>query len=186
MEINKILRTSATMLQLKNIEEIFRNVDTINDVDNEDLELLLNCINLVCNTIATDYINIVDSNTVNNTGLVKWKDISNSPIYKIIKVKNCYGQTIPFVVTQDGLECEKGTIKIIYTKFPKEYSYNEQIKEFNSLLTERIFAMGVVSEFLFIKGNSDDASVWEDRFKNSMRNIVRTQKEVKLPKRRWW
>ncbi len=187
MEVNKIIKISSTMLQLKEIEEIFRNVDIINDVDNDDLELLLNCVNLVCNTIATDYINLTKSVNVDNTsGVVAWKDISENQIYKILKVKNCYGQTIPFRAISDGVECEKGNVKIIYSYFPKDYEYNTEIIEFNSSLTERIFAMGVVSEYLFIRGNSNDASIWEDRFKNAMRNVVRTQKEIVLPKRRWW
>ena len=187
MEVNKILRLSATMLQLSDIEEIFNNVNVIEDVDNEDLRLLLNCFNLVSNSIATDYINLTKSiSVVNDTGLIEWSKIGDEQIYKVIKVKDSFGHKISFKITASGIVCEKGNVTVVYCYFPKEYTYNSIMNDFTNELTERIFAMGVVSEYLFIKGNSNDASIWEDRFKNAMKNVVRVRKEIILPKRRWW
>ena len=187
MEVNKILKLCATFLQLKNLDKVIDNSEYLLENDNEDLMLLLESLNLVTNLIATDYMNLIQSKKLKNTsGKVKFSDIHSGSIYKIIKVKNCYGENIPFRTIADGIECSTGDIVVTYSYFPKYYSYNDNIDEFGMGLTERVFAFGVVSEYLFIKGNSDDASVWEDRFKNGMRNIVRHRHEVVMPKRRWW
>ncbi len=175
------------MLQLKDIEEIFRYNDKIEDFDNDDLELLVSCVNLVCNAIATDYIPLVSSRKVNNdTGCIPYNNIADRQIYKILKVLDGFGDKINYKITGEGIECAKGNCEIIYSYFPKDYSCNDRIEDFWSDLTERVFAMGVVSEYLYIRGNSDDASMWESRFKTTMRNIVRPRQEVVMHKRRWW
>ena len=187
MEVNKILKLSATLLQLNGLDEIIDNSEFLRENDNDDLKLLMKSINLVTNLIATDYINLTKTKKVNNrSGIVKFKDLADEAIYKIIKVKNVFGENIPFKITSDGIDCLQGSVVVTYSYFPKEYSYNDNIDVFDMGLTERVVAFGVVSEYLFIKGNSDDASVWEDRFKNGMRPIVRHRHEVVMPKRRWW
>ncbi|MBE5734876.1 MAG: hypothetical protein E7361_00260 [Clostridiales bacterium] len=187
MEVNKILKLSATMLQMKDVEEVFRYNETIEEFQNDDLELLVSCVNLVCSAIATDYIPLTRTKVVdNNKGVVSFAEITDRQIYKVLKVLDNYGQKMPFKITSEGIECGKGNVEIIFSCFPKDYSYNDVIDDFYADLTERVVAMGVVSEYLYIRGNSDDASIWESRFKTAMRNIVRPRKEVVLHKRRWW
>ena len=52
-------------------------------------------------------------------------------------------------------------------------------------MNKYIFAMGVFAEYLYIKGNIDDAYMWDKRFKNSMINIVRPRRNITIPERRW-
>ena len=187
MEVNKILKLCATMLQLKDLEDCMRNPEFISENDNADLTLLMDAVNLVCNTISTDYINLTKTKIVENkSGEISFAELGEDAIYKIIKVKNMFGERVLFKVTTTGIKCDTGKLSITYSYYPREYTYGEIIDVFKSEMSERVFAMGVVSEFLFIRGNADDASIWEDRFKNAMRNIVRHRQEVVLPKRRWW
>lgn len=175
------------MLQLKDISLILDNSEYLQECENKELNLLKDCVNLVCNAIACDYINVTKSKLVNNIrGEIAYNDITNDRIYKILKVKNVYGDRIPFRITDNGIECDKGNVSITYSYFPKEYGFDDVIDVFKTKITERVFAFGVCSEYLYILGNSDDASIFEDRFKNAMRNIVRKQNEIVMPKRRWW
>ena len=187
MEVKQILKMCATMLQLKDIGLILDSSEYLDECENKDLNLLKDCVNLVCNTIACDYINAIKSKLIDNkTGEINFSDISEDRIYKILKVKNVYGDRVPFTITTNGIICDKGSLSITYSYFPREYGFNDQIDVFKTRITERVFAFGVCSEYLYILGNSDDASIFEDRFKNAMRNIVRKQNEIIMPKRRWW
>ena len=187
MEVKKILKLCATLLQMKDMIEIIENSEYLNENDNEELKLLLSCINLTNNAIATDYIELTKTKLIkNSTGTISFSELSSDPIYKIIKIKNAFGEKVNFKINANELICPKGSLSITYSYFPKEYGYSDIIDEFKSKITERVFAFGVLSEYLFIKGNFDDASIWEDRFKNAMRNVVRNRHEVVMPRRRWW
>ena len=175
------------MLQLKDIEDIMKSATTIEEVRNDDLDLLINCVNLVSNAIATDYIPLVKTKNINNaTGTIDFAKIASEPIYKILRIKDRFGEKVPYKIVSDGIVCQKGDVEVVYSYFPSECGVNDIIDDFHTDLTERVFAMGVVSEFLFIRGNSDDAAIWEGRFKTAMRNIIMPRKEVVMHKRRWW
>lgn len=187
MEVNKIIKQSVTMLQLKELEDILRSTTTIEEVENDDMELLINCINLVCNSIATDYIPLTKTKRVINvSGIIPLQGFAKEQLYKILRITDSYGQKLHFKIIAGGIVCAKGDVDITYSYFPREYTFNDTIDEFCVDLTERVVSMGVVSEYLFIRGNGDDASIWEDRFKNAMRSIMRPRREVAMPKRRWW
>jgi len=187
MEVKRILKLSASMLQLHDIEDIVDRVEMLEDVDNVDLKLLLNCVNLINDTIATDYINLKETlNITNISGRLKYKDLTDKHIYKIISVKDAFDNGLAFKADMNGITCPTGDIKITYSYFPKTVGFNDEINCYGCSLTERVFAFGVVSEYLFIKFNYDDAAIWDDRFKNAMKNIVRHRKEIIMPKRRWW
>ncbi len=186
MKVNEVLRLSSIMLQLYDIEDVLKHTNILVDVDNTDLKLLLSCINLACNTIATDYINLVEKKeVVCDDGFVPFQSISDNQIYKILSVKDSFGHKIPFRISSNGIEIESGRVQIVYSYFPAEVNYNDDVANFAGL-TERVLAYGVASEYLFIKGNFDDAAIWDDRFKNALRALVRTKHEVVMPKRRWW
>lgn len=187
MEVKKILKLCSSLLQLYDIEEILERADVLQDVDNDDLKLLLNCVNLINDTIATDYINLKETKIINNiNGKISFLDISNKNIYKIISVKDSFGNRLNFKLEADGIDCPKGIVKVCYSYFPENVNFNDSINCYSTTLTERVFAFGVVSEYLFIKCNYDDATIWDDRFKNAMKNIVRHRREIVMPKRRWW
>ncbi len=187
IEVNKVLKLSATMLQLKDIENILSSSSQLSEVGNDDLELLLSCLNLVCEQIASDYIHLISKkNVVTTNGFIPWSAFDGIQLYKIVKVKDSKGESLNFKIVADGIVCNSDNVQVVYSYFPQEYNFNEFISDFNCSVDERILALGVCFEYLFIKGNSTDAQIWESRFTNAMKNIVAKRKEVVLPKRRWW
>ena len=53
-------------------------------------------------------------------------------------------------------------------------------------LSARVYAYGVASEFLLVDGVSEDAEIWEERFKESLFVLSRKRGEHKLPARSWF
>ena len=48
-----------------------------------------------------------------------------------------------------------------------------------------LFALGVVAEYLFIKGDIEEAYTWDKKFKQSLMGVLRFKRSLVLPKRRW-
>ena len=188
MKVNNILKTSAIMLQLSGVEQVLKTCDEVTEVKNKDLELLKDCVNIVCNSIATDYLPLTERRLIKvSNSKLKWVDLSDKQIFKILSVKDNYGCKLRYKIVGDGIEVDcSGYISIVFSYFPAEYTYNDTIDIFGCNITERVFAMGVVAEYLFIVGNSDDAVVWQDRYAKAMQSAMRNSKEVIMPKRRWW
>ena len=62
---------------------------------------------------------------------------------------------------------------------------NDSVDYFGKL-SELLFAYAVTAEYLFLKGQIDDAYMWDKRFKSSILSIQRPTKNIVMPKRRWW
>ena len=52
-------------------------------------------------------------------------------------------------------------------------------------LSARVLAYGTASEYLLVEGLSEDAEIWEDRFKRSLFMLSRKKGEHIMPRRRW-
>lgn len=76
-------------------------------------------------------------------------------------------------------------VKIRYTYEPDVLTKTSVISNYGGKLPKRVLAYGVAMEFSFISSLSDEAYIWEARYKDSLKNIVRKKHEVKLPVRRW-
>ena len=62
---------------------------------------------------------------------------------------------------------------------------NDEFDFYNGL-SARIFAYGIASEYFLSDGLSEDAEIWEERFKESLFVLSRKRSETKLPKRKWF
>ena len=74
---------------------------------------------------------------------------------------------------------------IEYSYFPSEVSIDSDINYYTKVNT-LTFAMGVVGEYLFLKGNIDEGAIWDKRFKQSLFSCVRPKRSIVMPKRRWY
>ncbi len=151
-----------------------------------DKKLLVKCVNFINNMIATEYFPLTDVVEVRNTsGVIPFSDVSTNTIFDVIEIVDNFGQKVQFKITDKGIETAKGKLKIRYNYLPNEVDYLSNITCYPIKINSRIFAYGVVGEYLFIKGNFDDGEVWDNRFKNSMLSIQRKRKEIVMRKRRW-
>lgn len=172
--------------KLIGLNDMVQYLNGKNDVcDEEELSDLLVAINMAINNISANYINVCKRVSVSSVnGQIKFSKLSDKSIIQIKKVlKN--NLPIKFKVHSDGIEVDNGKYEVVYSFFPDSVYLKDEIDYFPQL-NELLLAYAVVAEYLFLKGQIDDAYVWDKRFKALMLSIQRPTRNITLPKRRWW
>ena len=185
MVVKNIIKNVAKVLFR---DDLVQAVDSISPTSEQtsDINFILMCLNFVNNTIATDYINLESEVEVdNNSGLIPFSSICQDNILDVVCVKDLFGNKLKFKVLHNGVEAPKGRVKIKYAYFPDELKLSDSFTYYNTHLTERIITYGVLSEYFYIKGNFDDASLWDSRFKQALLSSTRKLRNIVMPKREW-
>ena len=158
----------------------------LNESQKEELQTILMCVNMVNNIIATDYLKLKETITLENvSGKILFSDITNKKILDIVKICDTFGNSLKYKMDYDGVLTKKGKVVLTYAFFPNTMDINDEL-DFKIHINERIFTYGVLAEYYFFKGNFDDASIWDIRFKQALQTSIRKQGEIRLPKRGWF
>lgn len=185
MTVKEILTNVAYLLDDTKLITAIES-DTFSGNTLTDRNLLVKCVNYINNIIATEYFHVEDEVEVYNyTGVVGYKEISSKTIFDIVEVRSSFDNKINFKILPNGVETKKGKLKIKYLYMPEEVGYDDKITCYPTKMNERIFAYGVASEFLFIKGNFDEGDIWDTRFKNGLASLRHNHREMIMPNRRW-
>lgn len=183
MKVSEIVKETAKILNLKEV------IDSINEneTDNEELQCMLMAVNFVNNNIASNYIELIGEKEVyaNNTGVIAFKDICKNGIIEIKSITSKRdGDNVSFTIKSDGVHVDSGEYVINFSYFPVELSFDDEINYYTKM-NVNLFAMGVVSEYLFLKGDIEEAHAWDKKFKQSLMGVLRFKRSLVLPKRRW-
>jgi len=179
---------------IKKVAALTNNIELVNAIENnnftpeqqEEINLLVDCVNLTNSNIAANYIKIFNIKKINNNkGTISFSSISTDLIYEVVSVKDSSGKDVNFTITPSGIITKTGEVSIRYSYFPKDVEFSSVITNYPTKISERNFVFGVISEYLYVKGVFDEALVWEERFKNEMQSLVRTQKSIVTKSRRW-
>jgi len=155
--------------------------------ENKEINLIVNSINLTQQKIATNYVNLYDTVKVTNTSdLLSYSKITSKHIFNIISVKNSIGEKLHFVAQPTGIVTNKGVIVIKYSYFPNDVTVSDNMTCFETQVNERIFVYGALSEYLFVKGNFDEAQMWEEKFNNELKQFQISKKDYANLKPRSW
>lgn len=187
MLVKNIIKKSAEFLGLKNVQKYLNNEIEITDEISEELDTFLLAINLVNNNIASSYIELVGNVEISsdNNGKILYSEISNNPIIEIKNVSTKHGDNVGYKLFPDYIKLDyNNAVNIEYTYFPNEVTIEDEINYYLKL-NELNFAVGVVGEYLYIKGIIDDASTWDKRFKQNMFNLIRPKRNLIMPTRGW-
>lgn len=152
--------------------------------ESKKVNTFLKCLNLVQNEVACEYIPLEKiEDVVASDFKVDYSKLSKKPI-AIVWAKDKLGRNIRFKAFSDYMMIFSSRAKIKYYYMPQEInSLENDITEV--LLPMRIYAYGVAREYFLLQNLSDDADVWEVRFKDSLSVFARKKKDVKMPCRRW-
>ena len=186
MLVKEILKISADFLELKNVKKYLNSEVEISDEIEEEINNLLLGLNMVNNTIAASYIDLNGIKKIDtNNKVIPFSDISQKSIIEIKSVESIAGNLLGFKIMPDGLLVDTaGSCVVKYTYFPDRLELDSEINYYLKL-NEITVAMGVVGEYLYIKGVLDDAYMWDKRFKSAMFNLLRPKRNIVMPARRW-
>ena len=189
MEIVNILKNACVFLQKDELLEIteFGGEEDSTEKQQKEVSMLLRCLNLVYNEIATAYIPLIATETISTSnGEVKLDNFSKK-VLDIRRIEDKYRFRVNYKLYPDKIFINQGgEYKITYSYQPEELeSLEDDMESFSEKLTERVISYGVAMEYSFISGLHDDASVWEKRFKDGLLIATRKKSGMRLPSRRW-
>ena len=111
--------------------------------------------------MASSYLELTQVVSVvpDKNNLISFKSISENSIIEIKKVTHTSGSEIKFKVTPSGVVLDENTRCLIeFSHFPSRVDYNSEIDYYISL-NDITFAIGVVAEYLYIRGNIDEIHI---------------------------
>ncbi|MDD4110358.1 MAG: hypothetical protein PHS54_02265 [Clostridia bacterium] len=188
MEIINIIKNTCVFLQKDELLETTElgGEETSTEAQQREISLLLRCLNLVYNSIATDYIPLIKTEIIMPiNGEILFTSLSEK-ILDIKRIEDKYGLRLNYKLYPDRILTIDGEVTINYSYEPEELEdLTSTMESFSEKLTERVIAYGVAMEYSFISGLHDDASIWEKRFKDSLQIASRKKAEMRLPSRRW-
>lgn len=188
MNVKEIIKLACTYLQLNDLLEtnVLGGVKIATDYQNQQIDLLLQCVNLTSSVIASDYIRLYKTKAfTTQDGILQYSQIGPETINQIHSVKNKKGDVLVFKTFSDYLKTAKGDIFVNYSYLPEPVLLNDSITDFNIKISTRVFSYGVASEYSFIKSVYDDANIWENRFKTALMMAGSKKSGIKIAPRRW-
>ncbi|MDE6583090.1 MAG: hypothetical protein K2K31_00350 [Clostridia bacterium] len=183
MTVKEIIKLVCEFVGEREILSKLDDVDaTFTDYEQEKLDVLVKCFNLVNQEIATDYIPLLLKEEVSEEKIL-FSSLSKT-LVNVYEVKNRFGMNLKFKLFSDYVEVESVPKSIIYSFLPENLTLND-IVDCNPRINARVYAYGIASEFLLIYGISENAEIWEDRFKTSLFILNKKNGKCVLPKRSW-
>lgn len=186
MTVKEILKLVCSFVGEKDILNKFETGDSdFTAREEQKVGSMVKCFNLVMQEIASDYLPQLTKEEINvENSILNFSDLSKF-VVNIYEIKNRFGMNLKFRLFSNYVEIEGKAKTIVYSYLPDEKSLEDEV-EFSCGLTARVVAYGIASEFLLIEGISEDAEIWEERFKESLFVLSRKRGEHVLPKRTWF
>lgn len=192
MEIKEILKTSILFLnKTELLQDIYfvENTNSFSDTENQkQINLLVDCLNLVYQEITTEYFPLVcEEEVVLEDGKLEYTKLSKT-LNSIISAKTNNGYKIKFSVFPDHAKFETSSnkVKVKYSYERDDITIDDiDIETFGGKISKRLLAYGIAMEYCFISSLSDEALIWENRYKDCLKNMLRKRHDITLPKRRW-
>ncbi|MBP3431684.1 MAG: hypothetical protein J6K39_02390 [Clostridia bacterium] len=184
MTVKEIIKLVCEFVGESEIFSKFSQDSTLNEVEQEKVDRMLRCFNLVNQEIASDYLPFLTKENVEMKGdIINFADLSKR-LVNIYEVRNRFGMSLKFKLFPNYVEVAGKAKSVTYSFLPDEKGLEDDV-EMMCGLSERVYAYGIASEYLLIDGVSEDAEIWESRFKESLFMLSRRRGEHILPKRRW-
>jgi len=184
-KIKEIVTLAAFYLQeeeilgLPQMQDDFQGVPT----DDEALDKLLRCVNLVRSEIASDYYPLLTSENIN---CIDGRVDPVSLQKRIIDVKRITqnGKAVQFKVYPDTVKTAAGEVEIEYSYLPEDEGLDGDAG-FSDKIAARVIAYGAAAEYCLITGLFEEAVIWEKRFKDSLFVSQRKKSEIRVKPRKW-
>lgn len=182
MKLKEILKLVCEFVGEKEMFSKLENSTELSAKEKEKFERMVRCFNLVNQEIASEYIPYLCKENVSGS-IINFSQLSKKVI-NIFQVKGKFGLDLLFKVYPNFIEVQGNAKSVTYSFLPEEITAEDDVQLFCGI-TARVLAYGVASEYLLLDGVSQDAEIWENRFKQSLFVLSRKKGEHVLPKRRW-
>lgn len=149
-------------------------------------QLLIKCANLMLKEIATDYMPLVESETIALKDGKFDYDLFAHRVLEILKIVDVTsGTSVKF--EQKPSFCvvfSKGNVEVRYSYLPEDISVEDECV-MSSKITSKTLALGAASEYCLIEGMYEQSALFGDKFREEMKNICRRNNEIRVKPRVW-
>lgn len=185
MTVRDILKLVCEFVGERELAQKLATRQQLQEREQQKIEIMTNCFNLVNQEIASDYLPFLHKEEVDiEDGVLNFSSLKNKVI-NIYEIKNRFGFNLKFRNYPNFVEVFGKGKWVTYSFLPADKALDDEVEMFCGL-SARVYAYGVVSEFLLVDGVSEDAEIWEERFKESLFVLSRKRGEHKLPARSWF
>ena len=189
MQVKEIFKIVCSLLgkeELLDSSYFDPNGNELTDDLSADLNKMLWCLDSVIEEISLSYLPLLKEKEVTfNNGKVTVSDIDQN-IFGIIGIKTKTGRNLKYKYINNEIVCLTNSAIVTYKVHPEQTTLNGTAEDFSGRLTARILAYGVASEYCYLDMLYDDATIWENRFKNALFYISEKKGELKLKQRGWY
>ena len=181
MTINNVIKLSCDFVNLPELKE-FVGVEGADEANQEKLNKLLKCLNLAYEEICSEFLPILHKEAiVSNNGEFYFSNLTK-PICAVISLKTVTGQPLKYSLSSDHISFEGDSAILVYAVVPDQLNFSDEIE---TIIPERVLAYGTAREYFLMQSLSDEATIFETRFKDSLENVVRKKSTLKLPVKSW-
>lgn len=148
------------------------------------LDRLLRCLNLVVGEIAAEYAPVKTAETVEvRAGLLKHTDLKEAAL-DVYAVRRG-GRPVAFRRRYDGIPLPDGAYEVEYSFLPGRVGIEDALRFGTAKISARLIGYGVAAEYALISGLSEEAVVYDRRYKDALAaaGLLRTERKVR--ERRW-
>lgn len=186
LSVHSCVCIASVLLQQDEVTDALENPDAPPDADTErTIAQLVRCANLVLSEIAADYLPLKTRETVAATdGRIGYDALQKKAI-DIFAVRQ-RGKSVPFTLYYDCLRlAAEGDCEVEYSYAPNVLPLNGFADYTNERLGARTVAYGIACEYCLISGMTDDALVWDKRYKDALAAATRPKNERRVKSRVW-
>ncbi len=181
MTINEVIKLSCDFVNLSELKEVVGDA-TVSDADQIKLNKLLKCLNLAYEEICSEFLPILKKEViVANNGEFYFSELAK-PISAVVSLKSVTGENMKYLLSSDHISFDGESAILTYSTIPEQLDFGDEI---DTILPERVLAYGTAREYLLMQSLSDEATIFETRFKESLENIVRKKSALKMPAKFW-
>ena len=178
MTVREVLLLSASFLDDKELAAALKG-----STAEGEAETLLHCFNVIENEIALDdYPLTKTEKLLFENGILPYSAFERRPI-DVTAVRSG-GVRVRFSLTIDGVRCDCNEAEVTYTYAPTVKTITDE-SEHGEKISARLMAFGVVSEYCFIKGRTEEGKMWGLRYREALRSAGILRHPLCVRSRRW-
>lgn len=185
MTVIDILKLVCEYVREKEICEKLKSETELSDAEEAKLSVMLDALNVVRQSIASEYVPFVYKEDINvSNGILSFDSLSKTVIH-IFEVKNKLGFNLRFKTYPSLIEIFGNAKSIVYSYLPEDLTLESEVPLLNGI-SSSIYAFGTAAEYLGMKGiNGSEVDYFDERFKAALFALSGKRGVFKLPQRTW-
>lgn len=187
MTVKDILILSSELIDRKDLSDYFEKGSSETSIDiTDDAKIMLKCYNLIISQIISEYYRLTTVEKFNTeNGILEYKNLEKNA-FSIVKVMDENLNKINAKIYPTKLLTKVNTGYLEYEYIPKEQVLSDNFIFEKTPITNRVVALGVASEYLFIKGCFAESENYNRKFLNAVLSSISKSGKLVIPARKWF